>query len=249
MKIKFLLLIVVLILICSSILTYIFYDNILGLFSGLENVVVYNTETKSNNTVDVKRKEPPLDDSSNGHWHGDEWHDESHTTGVIEKSNIADINIDDDEINIGPLLKEGELRRPAETRHGMIVEGYIDYHLRMYPECDELELILKDAENHASWVVSNENFMKDFQIISEESDKLDKDYNMILYGNEEPENHENGDVNLSYLINKIKSMNDDDKLELVSKIEELGIKQDKISENFNTIFNKSISLKSVTHTH
>lgn len=214
------------------------------------NPLLIENNTKTNSVDDIlPESEKVVEDIKDGHWDGDEWHDTSHDkdihiSGDIDKPNddaISDIlKLIDQGINVneyGMIIETDE--------YDLLVQIYIDRHRRMYPECSQDELVLTEARQHAKWFLSDKKHAEKIKLIDIESSKIDRELSRI-YGGGNPDDYD-GDI--SHFLNMLKTLSDDDKLEMLSNLETLGKRMDELNKRREALYSERVPFENLSHTH
>ena len=124
-------------------------------FSGL----FYSQRTTNQDAVKIitpieAKPPPPEETSESGHWHGDNWHAETHQP--IE-------HIDPVEVPPAPTIDEEFAAYEASLSHyteeeratyDNVLHTNIVKHKEKYPDCQEHEAVFQDADRLAKWTVA-----------------------------------------------------------------------------------------------
>ncbi len=128
----------------------------------------------------------PAPAAEGGHWHGDEWHAESHepvlpsgglqSDGVWYPDNYTPADIAAD--LAGLPAEPGEEYHRRAMKHAVNV--YIQKHQKAYPDCAEKQAVIDDAKRFAAWQLADQAYMDKYRQLTTERDRSRNEMTRLL---------------------------------------------------------------------
>ena len=124
---------------------------------------------------------PPGETYETGHWHGDEWHAETHEPAFervdMPVEDYRDVELEAYEASLSHFTEE------ERATYDRALTGEITRHREKYPDCQDHEAVFEDADRFARWWVKYKKYCKieaaalaDFDAVGLEILALPTDY-------------------------------------------------------------------------
>ena len=198
----------------------------------------------------VKLQSPrPARDGYKWEKHGDHWHEviveekQKDAQHVPKTDNMPSIPVNVSEVTIDDIVEDVVVTQKQE--YDLLVKGYIDQHMSLYPECQDHDVVLKDAQHNAAWTLSQKKYDKIRKLLHIESDQIHEELVFIFEGVDS----ESFTGDTTYFFEELSNMNVAEKKSLLAKFNLLKQRSEDLGKKTDLLYQHTLKYQGTTHNH